>query len=223
MMYKNFYSKLLMSESSSISFDKLKEKRFKNPDTGNLIKIASALTYEPHTRPYKLAMKYLELYGFNASEVDTKVNGEKKTKDTTDLPTKSVKKPEEDAKISVSGLHFRYDANDNSFKVSVLEPAESPFVQFDGGDGVESVKLTVNGKESAQTKFTKGKFFPIGGKYDLIIVADDKTYDNIKDYLTKNVKLFSKKARLLAKNGDFDKKELIGTIRKFKEKISSLI
>ncbi len=114
MIYKDFFA--YITESGGLKFDELKDKRFKNPLTGKLIKVASALTYDHDTQPYKMAIEYLKLYGIDYTNKDT-------VDDTESAPTRS-KSANSETKVNTlldtSKLFFRFDKTTNTILISIV-------------------------------------------------------------------------------------------------------
>lgn len=193
-MSLDLYSQL--SENEKLAFDELKEKRFKNPETGKYIKIASALTYDKNTEPYKIALEYLKMYGASVDSVATQ-----DTKSTTDTKEKEKRKVK---LLNVRPLFFNFNKSKNIILISTDLSKDAPFIVFDESDGISDLTLFINEKPSDKQKIrtTTHAFYSVGDIYDLQVTRNNITHDNLQKFLTATQRIFKSKIRKFGKSLD---------------------
>lgn len=87
--FKKIMSNLLVLEQEDM--ESILNKRFENPDTGNLIKVSSALGYkEKSPKVYNIAKAHLSRRGFDDSEIEKAANGSEEEPSTTPTPPKET-------------------------------------------------------------------------------------------------------------------------------------
>lgn len=218
-MYREFFS-YLNEDEEGLKFDELKEKRFKNPETGKLIKIASALTYDHDREPYKMAVRYLRLYGIDYENMGDKDSSSTPKSGSAD---KSGEKEKTEPLMSVDKLYFRFDSNKKELKISNTSDREAPYITFDEGDGITQLSLLDKGEEKNSTKFSKPKFYKVADRYDVSIKRESGSYKNIKYFLSNNKKIFARKINKLKSDVQKDKtKEKVSLLSDLKDTILSV-